>query len=74
MYEDSSTAQYQVIGATPQSKDVWASFNSWTKACDYSQVLTDQLEGISFYVKDGSPAPTDEEVMAYFDHLDFGGA
>ena len=68
---NSTTPHYQVIGATPQGKEAWASFNNWTEACNHSQALTDELEGISFYVKNTSPAPTDEEVRAYFDHLDF---
>ena len=70
---DSSTNKYQVIGVTPQGKDVWASYNNPTEASNHAQQLTQQIEGISFHVKDLNP-PTDEEVQEYFGHLNFGGA
>ncbi len=69
--QQSTTAQYQVIGINPQGKDVWASFNNYIQASNHAIALTKELEGISFFVKDLKP-PTDEEVQEWFSHLDFG--
>lgn len=71
---DSSTTKYQVIGATPQGKESWGKYETWQEACDRSAHLENEIDGISFYVKDAWAAPTDQEIMDDFSHLDFGVA
>ena len=72
-WTNSSTLQYQVTGKSSTNTTVWASFDNWIEASNYAQQLTSEIEGISFHVNDIKP-PTDEEVMEYFSHLDFGVA
>ena len=67
--QDSTTNNFQVVS----EGSTWATFPTYVEASNHAQKLTAEIEGISFHTKEVNPV-TDEEVMGYFNHLDFGVA